>query len=187
MPQFSHFLNCACYNFFPKNIFSRVCKTKKKSKTCYLFVRWELPSLFIYVTAQTKEEMSALSLAYPMPALFHSSLGHLWRWKCSEGKENTVYVNQLAVHYITYRLLPQFSPICLTAVGRNKFSPYSELSVHKINGYSWIINTLRRKLIYITYKESMYRSQRTRRPSVRRASRWVLHREIIAVYLKYIQ
>jgi hypothetical protein len=27
--------------------------------------------------------MSALSLAYLMPALFHSSLGHLWCWKCS--------------------------------------------------------------------------------------------------------
>jgi hypothetical protein len=60
---------------FFQNIFF-VFARQKKGKT-YLFIRREFSSLFIYVTAQTKEEMSALSLAYLMPALFHSSLGHL--------------------------------------------------------------------------------------------------------------
>lgn len=75
LAQFSFFFKLYLLNFFFPKYFSRVFK--KKSKTCYLFVRLEFPSLFIYVTAQTKEEMPALSLAYLMPALFHSSLGHL--------------------------------------------------------------------------------------------------------------
>lgn len=89
------FFRTACNSFFfVSKYVLRVFETK--SRTCCLFVRRDSPSLF----------MSAPSLAYPMPVLFHKSLSLLSCWNCSK-EECNFHVKQLTVLYIS---LPAWSP-----------------------------------------------------------------------------